>query len=451
VTTTFERLPPGPPPVAAAQPGPDLDACGWTEAEYVARGRACAYTSAAPLPADGAFLLTPAGEAEFATRVVVRRPADPAACSGTVVVEWLNVSSGQDAAPDWTYLADELVRRGHAWVGVSAQSVGVEGGASFVSAGGIASTGLKGAQPERYGALHHPGDAYCYDVFTQVARAVVDGPLADIGTTCRLAVGESQSATTMTTYVNGVHPLAGHFDGFLVHSRAGWAAGLGEAGSGLARTDASGNPTRIREDVGAPVLVVQTETDVLGRLDFLPARQPDGEWLRTWEVAGTAHADLFQIGEFEELLGCPDPVNRGQQRFVVRAALRRLEEWARGGSPAPAAPPLSVTGSAFDHDDIGNVRGGVRTPAVDAPVSVLSGLCDPGASMLCQLFGRTTALPPEQLAALYGSRQGYLDAYAAATDRAISEGFLLPEDRDAVLADADPDAVPEGAQRTRST
>ena len=59
---------------------------------------------------------------------MVRRPADPAAFSGTLVVEWLNVSSGADAAPDWTYLSDEIVRRGHVWVGVSAQYVGVEGG-----------------------------------------------------------------------------------------------------------------------------------------------------------------------------------------------------------------------------------------------------------------------------------------------------------------------------------
>jgi hypothetical protein len=389
---------------------------------------------------------------------VVRRPADPAACSGTLVVEWLNVSSGQDAAPDWTYLADELVRRGHAWLGVSAQYAGVEGGPALVSE--VPSTGVKGA--DRYRSLSHPGDAYCYDIFTEVTRAATaeDGPLADLDLTCLLAVGESQSAMTLTTYVNGVQPLSRTFDGFLVHSRAGRAAGLGEPGRGLARADMSPSPTWIREDVGVPVLVVQTETDVLGRLDFLPARQPDGEWLRTWEVAGTAHADLFQIGEFEELLGCPDPVNRGQQRFVVRAALRRLEEWQRYGDPAPSAPPLAVAGRVFELDGNGNVLGGVRTPAVDVPVAALSGLAAPEANALCQLFGRTTPLSPERLGSFYPSRGDYLDAYTAATDRAIEAGFVLAEDRAAVLADADPDAVPGPVEtdrvgterhRTRST
>jgi len=41
------------------------------------------------------------------------------------VVEWLNVSGGVDAAPDWLYIHDELIREGFAWVGVSAQAVGI--------------------------------------------------------------------------------------------------------------------------------------------------------------------------------------------------------------------------------------------------------------------------------------------------------------------------------------
>ena len=32
--------------------------------------------------------------------------------------------------------------------------------------------GLRHAAPERYGTLEHPGDAFSFDIFTQVARAV---------------------------------------------------------------------------------------------------------------------------------------------------------------------------------------------------------------------------------------------------------------------------------------
>ena len=374
----------------AANSGPDLGSRDYVEVELRASGTG------------------------YATRVVVRRPASGG--SGTLVVEWLNVSSGQDAAPDWTYLAAEIVRRGHAWAGVSAQAIGVEGGPPRVETG-VALQGLKTLDPERYGDLAHPGDEHCFDIYTQVAR----GLAADLGATCLLAVGESQSAYALTSYLNLVHAREGLFDGFLVHSRGGGALHTDEV-------------TTIRTDHATPVVVVQAEGDLFGRLAFLPARQPDAEHFRLWEVAGAAHADLFQIGGFESFLGCPDPVNRGQQAYVVRAALRWLESWARGGAAAPSAPRLEVADGALVRDEHGNARGGVRTPCVDAPADVLLGDAAPGASPICQLFGRT--LPLARPA--YASHEEYLAAYEAATDAAIAAGFVLPEDRDAVLAEARP-------------
>ena len=63
----------------------------------------------------------------------MNRPVRRRDFNGTVVVEWLNVSGGADAAPDWIHMHDELIREGYAWVGVSAQAVGLnalEGGCS---------------------------------------------------------------------------------------------------------------------------------------------------------------------------------------------------------------------------------------------------------------------------------------------------------------------------------
>lgn len=442
MTASFEALPGPVTTLAAARPGPDLAAAGWVEQEHLARGTARRY-AADDLPSDGRWSLRPAGEAEFVTRVVVRRPADPASFNGTLVVEWLNVSSGQDAAPDWTYLADELVRGGYAWVGVSAQHAGVEGGTAAVAVGGLGSPGLKGTDPDRYDALQHPGDAFSYDLFTQVAaalRAPGAAPLGGLGVDRLLAVGESQSAFALTTYVDGVHPLAGVVDGFLVHSRGGAAAPLGEPGRALVMSEVRGGPpTRIRDDLTTPVLVLVTETDLVGYLDYLAARQPDAAWVRVWEVAGTAHADKFMIGELEELLGCPDAVNRGQHVYVVRAALRHLDRWVRGEGHPPAAEPLAVEGGALVTDEDGIARGGVRTPVVEVPTEVLSGLASPGASVICQLFGSTRPLHDGRLAQLYGSHADYLAAYERATDAAIEAGFVLPEDRAAVLAESRPE------------
>ncbi len=116
---------------------------------------------------------------------------------------------------------------------------------------------------------------------------------------------------------------------------------------------------------------MQTESDVLGLLGYFPARQDDDEHLRLWEVAGTAHADKFQVGDTEDMLGCAQPINRGQQAYVLRAALRHLDTWAADGTAPPEARRLDVDEAAgpprFVLDEVGNVTGGVRTPGRRRP------------------------------------------------------------------------------------
>ena len=144
---------------------------GYELHEYEASGVATAYSAGETgvLSDDGLWELTPTTTAEYHTRIVVRRPTDRAAASGTVIVEWLNVSGGVDADPEYQTLLEEVVRQGHTWVGVSAQFLGIEGGAVLVSTGlqdDLAGAGLKVIDPERYGALVHPGDGYSFDIFT---------------------------------------------------------------------------------------------------------------------------------------------------------------------------------------------------------------------------------------------------------------------------------------------
>jgi hypothetical protein len=422
---------------------------GWVEEEYALEGTAVSYASDASLPTDGSFVLREDASAEYRTRIVVRRPGAAADFNGTVVVEWLNVSGGLDANPDYVYLADELFRRGYAWVGVSAQRLGIEGGPVLVStpmseAAG-AGRGLRVLDPERYGELHHPGDAFAYDIFTQVARTLrirgKGGVLGPLVPTHILAAGESQSAFLLTTYVDGVHPLVQEYDGFFVHSRGGPAAplGTGEAGIDLA-TALSGAPTRFRTDLDAPVLVLQTEGDMVSVIGYFPARQPDTERVRTWEVAGAAHADAYLVGGADSF-GCAAPINKGPTHFVAKAALRHLDAWARGGKPVPAGARLEIDSTGAPvllRDQDGIALGGIRTPQVDVPVDRLSGESAPGGPIACLLFGSTTPLPADRIAARYASADAYLKAFTQATDATIGAGFILAEDRAAVLADADP-------------
>ncbi len=423
----------------------DLVAHGYVREEFFAAGSATAYSAAGPLGRDGKWSATPHDAADYRTRVVVRRPWDAARFNGTVLVEWFNVSGGLEASPDWTHLGPEIVRDGYGYVGVSAQAFGVNGGHALLGVPGLEQqSGLVASGPERYGSLRHPGDRFAFDMLSQIGRALrapdstsAFGPLRPERI---IAMGESQSAFFLTTYINAVQPTAQVYDGFFVHSRGGSGAAL--SGTPIASPDVP-QGLKIRGDSDVPVLIFETETDLGPMLDYGPARQPDAELIRTWEVAGTAHADAYVVGPFASALGCDFTVNEGPQHFVAQAALVALNRWIADGVAAPSAPPLELAKTAppeLARDHLGNALGGVRTPAVDVPISALSGEAPPGASRLCALFGSTVRFDESTLLALYQDRAGYLAAYRRSLEAAISAGFLLGSDRAELLGLAE--AVP---------
>jgi hypothetical protein len=439
-------------PFIGAAPGNVL-ATDFVEHEYVAAGTADGYEATGDLGTDGRWTFEPGGTADYRTRILVRRPAEATDASGTVIVEWLNVSAGLDANPEFASVSEEIVRRGHTWVGVSAQLIGVEGGPVLVQAPGAeeyVGKGLTGIDPERYGSLDHPGDAFAFDIYTQVARALREGgePLGGAVPDVILAAGESQSALALTTYYNGVQPLTLAFDGFLVHSRASVALPLGGPGeyADLAGSLSGAAPALLRGDLDAPAIELQAESDVIGVLDSIEVRQPDSPTYRLWEVAGTAHADVHLMGSVADGLDCGVPINDGPMHVVAKAALRGLEEWVRGGDAPASAAVLEVTPDdepEFVRDEDGIVIGGIRTPPVDVPVDVLSGEAGPNPDLLCILLGSTIALSDERLAERYEDRTDYQARYEDAIDQTIASGFALEEDRDALLAFAQPDRIAE--------
>src|SRR5260370_29734729 len=157
---------------------------------------------------------------------------------------------------------------------------------------------LKSQDAQRYLPLHHPGDAYAYDIFSQAGRlARNEETLRGLRAEHVIALGESQSALFLTTYVNAIDPLAQVYDGFLVHSRFGPAAPL-DGGSIFDVLDSTtSQAVTFRPDLRVPLVTIITETDLFGgpRRGYYAARQPDSQWLRVWEIAGTAHADNYTI------------------------------------------------------------------------------------------------------------------------------------------------------------
>lgn len=452
------------------QPSPAV-AEGYVQQEYFIAGTATGF-EARSTPDDGTWEVTPESEEEYRTRVIVRRPADPSDFSGTVLVEWFNVSA-LEAAPDLAYLSDALARDGHAYVGVSAQAQGVMGGDTLLDVevddedtetieGSVDTNGLVNIDPERYGTLTHPGDAYSFDIYTQVGRALTDTPetlLGDLDPQQVIAVGESQSAMFLSTLVNAVHPLDPVFDGFLIHSRGSALPAID--GTYVRSREGEMDPEQfrrgvtIRTDLDVPVMIVEAETD-LTVLGYVHARQPDTDLIRTWEIAGTAHADSETLRAvvggprdpmIGDLLKCGS-VNSGPHKEVLRAALHHLIGWVDGGDAPPTGDRIEVTEGdrvAIVRDADGNAVGGVRNPLVDVPVATLSGDPASGGGLeelnsggICVLFGQTIPFEPTELVERYGDFESYLEQFQEASDAAVASGFMLQPDADALLADIEP-------------
>ncbi len=430
---------------------------GYEQQEYFISGTARSLVPATDteLDPDGRWAVEFADEADYTTRITVIRPSDPSAFNGTVMVEWYNVSSGLDAAPNWTMSHVEQIREGYAWVGVSAQARGVEGGGPGIDIG--FPLHLKGNNPERYGSLNHPGDSFSYDIFSQAAQGLL-GPtdiemLPGLSPERLIAVGDSQSAFRLVTYVNGVDPLVQLFDGFLIHSRAGGSAPLSQSPQAGIDTP---EQVLIRSDVRVPVLTFQTETDVF-RLGSINSRQPDAHNIALWEVAGTAHGDVYNIalsvgpqdigddpaiaevvevsapipGVFE----CDAAINSGPQHWVMNAAIHALNVWASGGPPPPSAPLLETEGDEFVVDEHGNTLGGIRTAWVDVPVATLTGE-PPGGEGFCGLFGSTTLFDAAKLAELYPDKATYFEAMTTSVEQSVTADFLRPADAALILENA---------------
>jgi hypothetical protein len=438
---------------------------GYEQAEYFVSGTANTYVNVNELKPDGQWQVEASEQADYKTRIVVIRPSDPADFNGTVMVEWLNVSAGFDSGPDWGMVHTELIRKGYAWIGVSAQKVGVDalidGGAAAIIPGG--------AGDNRYESLNHPGDDFSYDMYSQIAQAIRQptgtAPLGNLSAQYMIAAGESQSASRLMTYVNALTPIHALFDGYFIHSRLNGSAPL--QGNFLSTTPAIATPeiVRVRSDLGTPVLMLQTETDLF-ILGSYPSNQDDTDKFRLWEMPGTAHADLytfldnrFDVGTnpamaavvevmapVPGIIECTIPVNAGPQHFIANAAVHTLNEWITHDTAPPVAERLEVSGepAAFVLDDRGNVKGGVRTPFVDVPIAILSGEGQPLPDRadvdevsvktvdFCFLSGTTTLFDAATLGALYVDNAAYIEAVNTATDDAVAKGFLLAEDAELI-------------------
>jgi hypothetical protein len=352
----------------------------------------------------------------FSTRMIVRRPTDPRKFNGTLLAEWHNVTAGRDLDVDWQWAHDFAMSNGYAYVGVSAQTVGV--------------TFLKAWDPVRYANLVHPGDdPGSFDIFSQAIQALRSpgstNPMRGLpAPTQVLAMGQSQSAGRLASYINNDDYVNnGMVDGFIVHSSGG----------------------EMRDDAGVarpPVPVFKLMADGEG----IAARQADSPTFRLWEEASTGHTDgdnqdyteANRSIEFVNLAGdaCTAagiPINRLHRKMILNAAIKHLTLWVAKGKQPPTMPRWELDGNGMPvKDEYGNTASGVRLPDLIAPVATHGGDGCAGG-----LAGSTVPLPDEQLDRMYPTHAGYVAKFRAATSDAVKAGFLLPEDGARLVAEAD--------------
>ncbi len=410
-------------------PAAELVERGYRVEEFQIEGSAQGYRlcPGADATVDGRWEVEPYDEAPYRTRILVVRPVEPRRFNGTVVVNWQNVSAGFESdGPSGNELFE-----GYAWVGVSAQEVGLYGFPPGMDRyGGRGAAPLIEHDPERYGSLHHPGDQASFDIFSQAGGAVgqyrtgaVD-PMGGLDVCRVVAMGGSQSAMRLVTYYNAFQHTAGVFDAFLLSVWEGRAPRPEEGAIAM------GVRTAIRADIATPVIVVNSEFEAT-HLAGLPVA--DTRYLRIWEVAGAPHG-VPGAGRDQ-----PDARGRVANRLSIRpvhqAALRALHRWLTLGIPAPHQARIAVDDGGspgIRRDGIGNAVGGIRLPELEAPTHEYRGVAF--GTGRAPLFGSARPLSADELRARYPDRAAYVDRWYATVDALVECGALRPEDAPAMKA-----------------
>jgi hypothetical protein len=453
--------PPHDPRVRGTELGPDA-----VVEEFLVEGVASVYNYPDDPPVRGE--IAPIGHltnAPYRTRLMVRRPADPADFNGTVVIEWWNSTAGFDVAPVWDASHGYFARKGIAYVGWtnSNQSLGflVDGCRPLPSFNPTCGT--------RYETLFLGDNGQAYEIGSQIANALKNGPNSPLPEGFAVErvfhAGQSQQGGSMVTYASAFH-LDGVNDGYFVQA-AGSARAIKD---GIACGDPEAEPfpdcprrlegedRRVRSDLPVPVYRSQTETDVFFGLMSGDPGQEDTETFRYYEMPGTAHvtthADVHPFGLpflLEDL--CELPLNSLADgpvfgSFLYNAMWENMERQVADGAAPPQADRIEREGGEIARDEFDNALGGLRLPELDVPVASYgpSNLARPFgepvgglANLFCRLAGTVTPLDAGQLEALYPTPQEFLTPYEARADALVEARFLLPEDAETLKAMAVPE------------
>src|SRR6185503_20456755 len=114
--------------------------------------------------------------------------------------------------------------------------------------------------------------------------------------------------------------------------------------------------------------------------------------------------------------------------------------WVRKGTAPPRAEPIAVENGKPVLDEYGNVKGGVRSPFVDAPTSTWTG-SSTGASF-CFIAGHEIRFDRERLRHLYPDHAAYVRAVRQSVTDLVSRRFIVREDGAELIKQAETAQIP---------
>ncbi len=417
----------------------DLASRGYIEEEFFLQGTANTYNIVPLVPKSDTAIITGSGSG-YRTRIIVRRPLSAEAFNGTVLMEWQNVTAGFEPDSLWIASQDHLMRRGYAWIGVTAQRAGFQW--------------LKLWNLARYGTLNIPNaanvangydkDGLSWDIFSQAGQAVRypqgTDPMGGLKVERVFAVGWSQSANRLSLYHNSIQPLANVFDAFGLMGNDGPAV------------------LELRTDVGAKVFKILPETDIVGKegdVSQALVEEADTDHFRRWEVAGAAQMGAHEFEEGAKLVArdislaaaapgtCDLPaMSRIPWHYVINAAYDHMISWVRLGVAPPTAPRIEIIdwagqNAVLGRDQYGNALGGIRLSQHGVATATNTGEnSSTPATVFCRNVGSYVAFDQATLDALYPDHRTYLEQVIAATHDTQRLGFIVGADAAATIRDA---------------
>jgi hypothetical protein len=381
-----------------------------------------------PYVTEEFFVSGTANGAPYTTRVIIRRPKDATAFSGTVIGEAMH-AGGRSLIFEWSRVS--ILTRHHVFAEIVHSPAQIQM--------------LKAFNPERYASL---GIAMgqSNEIIAQFGRLMKSeamsgriGPLAGYNVRRVTLMGTSASSATVRNYL-GVHadlrmPDGGPiFDGYLLTSTLG------------------NTPLPV---VDVPMIQMPTQTEVTmyaeqGNGYRRPDSDEKGNRFRLYEVAGMPHNNSRDNPGFLND-PCTLPVTDFPAGAFTALGLNYLVEWIANGKVPPHAPPIEVDkdttgdGSLLALDQYGNAKGGVRNVFVDVPIAtngVLGKGRTPAQDRLCQLGGTKVPLPDATLTGLYKNNADYQNRIDARLTQLIKEGWFLPEYANDVRSDAKAVRIP---------